>query len=277
MNPDPEHILIEDIAHALSPYMPRKRSCKNLLVRRPALYLLCEGGMGKRAINRMALACLLHDASECYMSDIPRPYKNEMPEYRKRENALLEIIYTIFLGSPLNEEEQRQLKEIDDAMLWYDLENLLDEMRFGEIPELHIDLDYAFRPFRDVEKEYLDLFYLYSGEEQPKPVFLEDIVDAFESCMDEWSQFLNKRTGEIVSVPNDPGLTGLDEDKELWEEIEESDYFIRLPEQRELHEKRIMEDFTDTCTSGSTANRLWRALNGKAYIASSRTRSMKPV
>lgn len=263
MNPDPEHILIEDIAHALSLICRGNGHVKTFWSVGQHCICCAKEAWARGLSNRMALACLLHDASECYMSDIPRPFKKELPEYQKREDALLEIIYTKFLGSPLNEEEQRQLKEIDDAMLWYDLENLLDEMQFGEIPELHIDLDYAFRPFQDVEKEYLDLFYLYSGEEQPKPVFLEDIVDAFESCMDEWSQFLNTRTGEIVSVPNDPGLTGLDEDKELWEEVEESDYFIRLPEQRELHEKRIMEDFTDTCTSGSTANRLWRALNGR--------------
>jgi len=74
---------------------------------------------------------------------------------------------------------------------------------------------------------------------------------------------VNTKTGEIVSVPDDPGLTGLDEDVELWEEIEEADYFIRLPDQHELHEKRIMEDFTDTCVSGGTANRLWRALNSR--------------
>lgn len=86
-----------------------------------------------------------------------------MPEYRTREESLLDMIYEKFLGSSLTSEEQAQLKEIDDAMLWYDLENLLDEKQFGEIPELHIDLDYSVRSFRDVEKEYLDLFYCFSG------------------------------------------------------------------------------------------------------------------
>ena len=54
------------------------------------------------------------------------------------------------------------MKEIDDAMLWFDLENLLGEKQFGEIPLLHIDLDYTVRPFRDVEKEYLELFRRFS-------------------------------------------------------------------------------------------------------------------
>jgi len=208
-------------------------------------------------------ACLLHDASECYMSDIPRPFKADLPEYRVREDALLDMIFCKFLGSPLSDDERHQVKEIDDAMLWSDLENLLDEPQYGEIPEIHIDIDYTVRPFQNVEKEYLDLFYLYSGKEQPDPIYLEDIAESFETCMDGWSQFLNVRTGKIVTVPDDPGLTGMQEDVELWNEIEESDDYLRLPNQYELHEKRIMEDFTETCTRGDTANRLWRALNGR--------------
>ena len=48
--------------------------------------------------DRLVLACLLHDASECYMSDIPRPFKRELPEYQEREDALLDMIYTKYLG-----------------------------------------------------------------------------------------------------------------------------------------------------------------------------------
>ena len=75
------------------------------------------------------------------------------------------MIYEKILGSPLNLEEQSKLKEIDDAMLRYDLEYLLGETQFGENPQLHIDLDYTVRPFQDVEKEYLELFHRFSGEE----------------------------------------------------------------------------------------------------------------
>ena len=163
-DPDPKAIRIEDIAHALS--------------------LICRGNghvrtfwsVGEHCINcakeaqarslsdRIVLACLLHDASECFMSDIPRPFKRELPEYREHEERLLEMIYEKFLGSPLTSEEQSQMKEIDDAMLWYDLEKLLGEKQTGEIPHLHIDLDYTVRPFREVEKEYLELYYRYSGD-----------------------------------------------------------------------------------------------------------------
>ena len=92
------------------------------------------------------------------MSDIPRPFKQELPQYRIYEERLLKMIYEKFLGSPLTAEEEKELARIDDAMLWYDLENLLGERPAGERPELKIRLDYAFRPFQEVEKEYLELF-----------------------------------------------------------------------------------------------------------------------
>lgn len=262
-DPDPDMIRIEDIAHALSLICRGNGHVKTFWSVGQHSINCAKEAWARGLSNRMALACLLHDASECYMSDIPRPFKKVLPEYRAHEERLLDMIYEKFLGGSLTQEEKQKLKEIDDAMLWYDLEELLDETQFGEIPQLNIDLDYTVRPFEEVEKEYLELFYRFSGEEMPNPVYLEDIAEAFESCMDEWSQFLNTRTGEIVSVPDDPGLTGLEEDEELWEEIENEDYFIRLPDQYELHEKRIMENFTETCTRGKTANRLWGALSGR--------------
>ena len=71
---------------------------------------------------------------------------------------MLSIIFRKFLGSDLTEEEQIQLKEIDNAMLWYDLEELLGEKQHGEAPETHIDIDYTVRPFAVVEEEYRELF-----------------------------------------------------------------------------------------------------------------------
>ena len=109
----------------------------------------------------MILACLLHDASECYMSDVPRPFKKELPEYQKWEDHLLSLIYEKFLGSDLTEKEQIQLKEIDNAMLWYDLEELLEEKQYGEAPEIHVDLNYAVRTFSEVEAEYLEIYNKY--------------------------------------------------------------------------------------------------------------------
>lgn len=106
----------------------------------------------------MAFACLLHDASECYLSDVPRPFKKTLSGYKEQEKNLLDLIYQKYLGSPLNAKEEQLLKEIDDDMLWFDLTYLLNEPQERAAPEIHITIDYTVRAFEETEKEYLELY-----------------------------------------------------------------------------------------------------------------------
>ena len=161
LEPDPQLIKIEDIAHALSMICRGNGHVKTFWsVGEHCIF--CAREAAERGMSeRMILACLLHDASECYMSDVPRPFKKELPEYQKWEDHLLSLIYEKFLGSDLTEKEQIQLKEIDNAMLWYDLEELLEEKQYGEAPEIHVDLNYAVRTFSEVEAEYLEIYNKY--------------------------------------------------------------------------------------------------------------------
>ena len=158
VNPDMSQVDIIDIAHALS--------------------LICRGNghvqtffsVGQHCINaareaaalgyskRLVLACLLHDAGEAYMSDVPRPLKAAMPEYVQIENRLLDLIYEKYLGSVLTEEEAALVKTIDDDLLYYDLRVLLNELSDKPAPKLHIQLDYDFVPFVEVAKTYLEIF-----------------------------------------------------------------------------------------------------------------------
>lgn len=162
MNPQPESIRIEDIAHALSLICRGNGHVKTFWSVGQHCICCAKEAAARNLPDRLVLACLLHDASECYMSDIPRPFKRELPEYQAREDALLDMIYMKYLGSPLSTEEQRQLKAIDDAMLWDDLTTLLDEKPDGTPPETHIVIDYTFRPFEEVEQEYLALFHQFT-------------------------------------------------------------------------------------------------------------------
>ena len=45
-------------------------------------------------------------------------------------------------------------------MLWYDLKYLLDEGAEADRPEVHVEIDYTVRDFKEVEREYLELFRL---------------------------------------------------------------------------------------------------------------------
>ena len=157
-DPAPDKICIEDIAHALSLLCRGNGHVKTFWSVGQHCIACAKEAAARGLPARIVLACLLHDASECYMSDVPRPIKQTLPVYREKENRLLSVIYEKFLGSDLTEEEARLVKEIDDVMLAYDLEKLLGEKQIGGLPEIHIDLSYEVRPFADVEEEYLKVY-----------------------------------------------------------------------------------------------------------------------
>jgi len=113
---------------------------------------------------RVALACLLHDASECYMSDVPSPFKKSLRDYQEAEEKLLAMIFERFLGEVLTREEEEKVKEIDKDTLFFDLRELLGEKPDREEPQMKHAFSYRVLPFETVEKEYLELFYKYTGK-----------------------------------------------------------------------------------------------------------------
>lgn len=170
LNPDPQGILIEDIAHALS-LLCRGNGHVKVFFSVGQHCIHCAKEAEQRGYStRLILACLLHDASEAYLSDITRPVKQHLQDYCRYEEHLLEVIYKKFLGSPLSQEEQKLVKIIDDDMLYYDLRDLLNES-VGELvngqeprsaPVMYSSFSYKERPFKEVEEEYLSLFRKYS-------------------------------------------------------------------------------------------------------------------
>lgn len=162
VHPDIERICIEDIAHALSLLCRGNGHVKTFFSVGQHCINCAKEAAARKLSPRIVLACLLHDASECYMSDVPRPFKQALPQYKKQEEILLHMIFEKFLGTALNPEEERIIKEIDDAMLWYDLRVLLNEKPCDNQPEIHITLNYEVKPFEEVEREYLMWFYKYS-------------------------------------------------------------------------------------------------------------------
>ncbi len=158
VNPNPQMIDIKDIAHALSLICRGNGHVKTYWSVGQYCIACATEAEARGLSDRMILACLLHDASECYMSDVPRPFKQEIPRYCELEEHLISIIYEKFLGSNLTSEEKAEIKEIDNAMLWYDKKYLLGEKDDGNPPEVQIAIDHTAKPFAEVEAEYFELF-----------------------------------------------------------------------------------------------------------------------
>ena len=176
--PDREKIDIRDIAHALSLICRGNGHVKTFFsVGQHCIHCALEAE-ARGYSPRLILACLLHDASECFLSDVPRPIKATMPQYKAVEERLLRQVYVKYLGSALTDEEEKQVKQIDSDMLYYDLLNLLDERLEQDAPKMATDFSYAVQPFEQVERRYLELFGRY-GESGRDELFS---TDYFELC-----------------------------------------------------------------------------------------------
>jgi len=114
--------------------------------------------MARGYSRRVCLACLLHDAGEAYMSDVPRPIKVGMPQYREWEDAVIRMVYEKYLGSDLSEEEARLVKLVDDDMLYFDMQVLLGWKQEEKPPEMMSIFSQEYVPFIEVEEQYLEIF-----------------------------------------------------------------------------------------------------------------------
>ena len=162
--PDPERICIEDIAHALS-LICRGNGHEKQFYSVGEHCIYCAKEAAARGAERpVVLAYLLHDASECYLSDVPSPFKPKLPDYIGTEKKLLDIIYRRFLGRSLTEEEKKQVHEIDHACLQFDMTYLLGEPLEGVPMPSVFPEQYQVRPFEEVEREYLELFHQLKNE-----------------------------------------------------------------------------------------------------------------
>lgn len=159
LNPNPDLICIEDIAHALSMLCRANGHFKNF-------YSVCQHSincMREAAARgyslRVQLACLLHDASEAYLSDVTRPVKHCLPKYLEIEKPLQDSIWNKYLDQPLSQEESAQVFQIDDAMLYHEFVALMNTKLSSTEPELQTNPTFEFTGFTHTESDFLRYFH----------------------------------------------------------------------------------------------------------------------
>jgi len=118
LNPDPRQITIEDIATGIS-NTPRWAGQIERFYSVAEHSLLTEFLYSVTTENfdvNVAKSLLLHDATEAYMCDIPRPLKQLIPSYISIEKRLSLIISLKFF-LPTDEETKRIIRKFDDISL----------------------------------------------------------------------------------------------------------------------------------------------------------------
>jgi hypothetical protein len=109
LNPTPDEICIEDIAHALALTCRFGGHCREF-------YSVAEHSyrVAMEVDNQDSLAALLHDAHEAYLHDVPRPIKHDISGYSEIADKIQIAIHSAFnvtLHYPT------RLKFVDDVLL----------------------------------------------------------------------------------------------------------------------------------------------------------------
>jgi predicted RNase H-like nuclease/5'-deoxynucleotidase YfbR-like HD superfamily hydrolase len=158
LNARSDQILIEDIAHSLSLMTRANGHCRQFYsVAQHSINCALEA----RSLGlspRVQLACLLHDAAEAYISDIPRPVKRRLSGFAEIEENMQRVIFQKFGLSNMTEDEWEAVARIDDALLHAEFRALMGIPIFETAPYLSQAYDFGPQDMDSVYRAFIRVF-----------------------------------------------------------------------------------------------------------------------
>lgn len=110
-----------------------------------------------------ALKGLLHDASEAYFTDIPKPIKHRFGDYGYYEDLLLGVIYEKF-GLDTNELKPDDIEWADKHIYQVERQHLMPDVEFSPHPEIETEIDFNPWPATWAKERFFTRFNeLYYG------------------------------------------------------------------------------------------------------------------
>ena len=133
LDPQPDEICIEDIAHALSLTCRFGGACKQF-------YSVADHSIRVSEIvpEEYKLLALLHDGAEAYLADIVRPMKNSLPGFKEMENVILVAIFDKFIPFWIDDKHEiyGTIKEADNIILATEARDLMTNMNdWASLPQ----------------------------------------------------------------------------------------------------------------------------------------------
>ena len=157
--PEPELIDITDIAHSLAMLCRANGHFKSFYSVGQHCINCMREAKARGYSQRVQLGCLLHDASEAYLSDVTRPVKQELPQYKLIEEPLQAAIWGKWISPALTEEEERLVFLVDDDILEREFIALMEYQLSPQLNPILSQPEYAFTGFDTCKQEFLQLFY----------------------------------------------------------------------------------------------------------------------
>ena len=164
LNPTPQDIDIEDIAHALSLICRANGHFKHFYSVAQHSIACAEEAIERGCSVEVILGCLLHDASEAYLCDVTRPVKKHIPQYLRAEEKLQAVIWKRFIGRELTDTEQNQIFEIDDHVLSQEFHLLMPEDLNEDYRKLQSECECEYQDPQEVKERFIHLAHILKYE-----------------------------------------------------------------------------------------------------------------
>ncbi len=152
INPDPEKLKIEDIAHALSQLCRFGGHSKTF-------YSVAQHSIAVSYLvpENYALEGLLHDSTEAYMVDLPLPIKRQIKLYKQIEDNL----YTNGISKKFNllPELPEEVHQVDKAMIVYEWYNYMDiNHKFEMLIKDFKEKFFKIKSIQEIENEFIERY-----------------------------------------------------------------------------------------------------------------------
>lgn len=125
LDPRASEVCIEDIAHALALQCRFAGHCSEFYSVAEHSYRVAQYLVGQGHPVGTCLIGLLHDASEAYLVDVPRPLKPHLKEYGPAEEAVMAAVFERFDLRWADEKEHGIVKHADNALLATEARDLM--------------------------------------------------------------------------------------------------------------------------------------------------------
>ncbi|ERG97578.1 MAG: hypothetical protein J07HQX50_01605 [Haloquadratum sp. J07HQX50] len=121
--PDPADVALEDTAARLAHTCRFGGHCREFYsVAHHSLHVSAELFDASACLRLLGL---LHDASEAYLGDIPRPLKAAHDVFERIESDILDAVWASFDGGSQTDDEWDRIMAADDRLLAYEVSYLL--------------------------------------------------------------------------------------------------------------------------------------------------------
>ncbi|WP_315921587.1 hypothetical protein [Mesorhizobium sp. SP-1A] len=207
LDPRPEDFDIRDIAHALSMICRFNGHCLRFYSVAEHSILMAIHFIKKGEYSN-ALWALLHDGTEAYLCDVPRPIKPYLTGYKEVEDSLMSVIATRFMLD--GDIMPKAVKDVDYAILFAEAAQNMGpapEVWSSPVEPLNVKLQYwtpeqAERNFllvyEAITNPEIELDYELIFANDNKPAAQVDISDIVE--VNDWLKALDTEGGK-ASLP----------------------------------------------------------------------------